>query len=150
MPGPTEKGRKQGKPGWPQDLPKGCQIEHRNVVSYAYGVRNDFYTKEDRIAAYASFGFDVNMSDVFCTLLNGGTVYLIPEEIRMDLKALADYFDEAGITALLLTTQVGVQFLLNYPNMKTLRMLVMGGEKLPAVDPSSLSYTIVNGYGPTR
>lgn len=130
--------------------PKGCQIEHRNVVSYAYGVRNDFYTKEDRIAAYASFGFDVNMSDVFCTLLNGGTVYLIPEEIRMDLKSLADYFDEAGITALLLTTQVGVQFLLNYPNMKTLRMLVMGGEKLPAVDPSSLSYTIVNGYGPTE
>ena len=120
------------------------------MVSYAYGVRNDFYTKEDRIAAYASFGFDVNMSDVFCTLLNGGTVYLIPEEIRMDLKALADYFDEAGITALLLTTQVGVQFLLNYPNMKTLRMLVMGGEKLPAVDPSSLSYTIVNGYGPTE
>ena len=130
--------------------PKGCQIEHRNVVSYSYGVRSDFYTRDDRIAAYASFGFDVNMSDIFCTLLNGGTVYLIPEDIRMDLGALADYFDEAGITALLLTTQVGVQFLLNYPNMKTLRMLVMGGEKLPAVDPSRLSYTIVNGYGPTE
>ncbi|MBR5091319.1 MAG: amino acid adenylation domain-containing protein [Ruminiclostridium sp.] len=130
--------------------PKGCQIEHSNVVSYAYGVRNDFYTQNDRIAAYASFGFDVNMSDVFCTLLNGGTVYLIPEEIRMDLGALAGYFDEVGITALLLTTQVGVQFLTNYPSMKTLRMLVMGGEKLPAVDPSRLSYTIVNGYGPTE
>lgn len=130
--------------------PKGCQIEHRNVVSYSYGVRNDFYTKDDKIAAYASFGFDVNMSDVWCTLLNGGTVYLIPEDIRMDLGALADYFNEVGITALLLTTQVGVQFLLNYPDMKTLRMLVMGGEKLPAVDPSRLSYTIVNGYGPTE
>ncbi|MBQ3841089.1 MAG: amino acid adenylation domain-containing protein [Ruminiclostridium sp.] len=131
-------------------MPKGCQIEHRNVVSYAYGVRNDFYTQNDRIAAYASFGFDVNMSDVFCTLLNGGTVYLIPEDIRMELGALAGYFDEVGITALLLTTQVGVQFLTNYPSMKTLRMLVMGGEKLPAVDPSRLSYTIVNGYGPTE
>jgi len=131
-------------------LPKGCQIEHRNMVAYAHGVRNDFYRKDDRIAAYASFGFDVNMSDIFCTLLNGGTVYLIPEEIRMNLDALAGYFDEAGITALLLTTQVGVQFLQNYPKMKTLRMLVMGGEKLPAVDPSRLSYTIVNGYGPTE
>ena len=130
--------------------PKGCQLEHRNLVAYAHGVRNDFYRKDDRIAAYASFGFDVNMSDVFCTLLNGGTVYLIPEEIRMDLGALAAYFDEVGITALLLTTQVGVQFLLNYPKLKTLRMLVMGGEKLPAVDPSKLSYTIVNGYGPTE
>ena len=131
-------------------LPKGCQIEHRNMVSYAHGVRNDFYRRDDRIAAYASFGFDVNMSDVFCTLLNGGTVCLIPEEIRMNLDALAGYFDEAGITALLLTTQVGVQFLQNYPQLKTLRMLVMGGEKLPAVDPSRLSYTIVNGYGPTE
>ena len=131
-------------------LPKGCQIEHRNMVAYAHGVRNDFYRRDDRIAAYASFGFDVNMSDVFCTLLNGGTVYLIPEEIRMNLDALADYFNEAGITALLLTTQVGVQFLQNYPQLKTLRMLVMGGEKLPAVDPSRLSYTIVNGYGPTE
>ena len=113
-------------------LPKGCQIEHRNMVAYAHGVRNNFYRRDDRIAAYASFGFDVNMSDVFCTLLNGGTVYLIPEEIRMNLDALAKYFDEAGITALLLTTQVGVQFLQNYPQLKTLRMLVMGGEKLPA------------------
>ena len=130
--------------------PKGCQLEHRNLVSYAHGVRNDFYTKDDRIAAYASFGFDVNMSDVFCTLLNGGTVYLIPEDIRMDLGALAAYFDEVGITALLLTTQVGVQFLLNYPKLRTLRMLVMGGEKLPAVNPEKLSYTIVNGYGPTE
>ena len=130
--------------------PKGCQIEHRNLVAYAHGVRNDFYTREDRIAAYASFGFDVNMSDVFCTLLNGGTLVLIPEEIRMDLGALAATFDEAEVTALLLTTQVGVQFLLNYPRLKTLRMLVMGGEKLPAVDPSKLSYTIVNGYGPTE
>ena len=130
--------------------PKGCQIEHRNLTAYAYGVRNDFYTRDDRIAAYASFGFDVNMSDVFCTLINGGTVYLIPEEIRMDLGALAAYFDEAGITALLLTTQVGVQFLQNHPKLKTLRMLVMGGEKLPAVDPLKLSYTIVNGYGPTE
>ena len=130
--------------------PKGCRIIHGNVVSYAYGVHNDFYRNDDRIAAYASFGFDVNMSDIFCTLLNGGTVYLIPEEIRMDLGALAGYFDEVGITALLLTTQVGVQFLQNYPQMKTLRLLVMGGEKLPAVDPSKLSYTIVNGYGPTE
>ncbi|MBR6014003.1 MAG: amino acid adenylation domain-containing protein [Selenomonadaceae bacterium] len=132
-------------------MPKGCQIEHRNLVAYAHGIEKmNFYTKDDKIAAYASFGFDVNMSDVFCTLLNGGTVHLVPDEVRMNLDALADYFDKVGITALVLTTQVGVQFLQNYPNPKTLKMLVMGGEKLPPVNPSGLSYTIVNGYGPTE
>ena len=32
-------------------LPKGCQIEHRNMVAYAHGVRNNFYRRDDRIAA---------------------------------------------------------------------------------------------------
>ncbi len=130
--------------------PKGCQIEHGNLVAYAHGLENVFCTGNDRTGAYASFGFDVNMEDIFCTLINGGTVCLIPDEVRMDLGKLADYFDEAGVTALLLTTQVGVQFIRNYPKLKTLRLLVMGGEKLPAVDPSSLSYSIANGYGPTE
>lgn len=83
-------------------------------------------------------------------MLNGGTVYLIPEEIRMNLDKLAAYFEQVGITALLLTTQVGVQFLQNYPHHKSLRMLVMGGEKLPPVEPEGLNYTIVNGYSPTE
>ena len=130
--------------------PKGCQIEHRNLTAFAHGIRDTFCTKDDRIGAYASFGFDVNMEDVFCTLVNGGTVCLIPEEIRMDLGALAEYFDRVGVTALLLTTQVGVQFIQNHPKLKTLRLLIMGGEKLPAVDPSAISYTIANGYGPTE
>ena len=131
--------------------PKGCQIEHGNMVAFAYGSNHEgFYTTDGRTASYASFGFDVCMSDTFCTLLNGATLCVIPEEIRMNLNELADYFNEMGITQVLLTTQVGVQFVQNYPQMDTLRFLVMGGEKLPALNPEQLSYTIINGYGPTE
>ncbi len=131
--------------------PKGCQIEHGNMVAFAYGSNHEgFYTTDGRTASFASFGFDVCMSDTFCTLLNGATLCVIPEDVRMNLNELAAYFDEAGITQVLLTTQVGVQFVQNYPQMKTLRFLVMGGEKLPALDPSALNYTIINGYGPTE
>ena len=130
--------------------PKGCQIENRNIVAYAHGMRHTFYTKDDIVAAYASFSFDVNMADVFCSLLVGATVNLVPEEDRMDLGRLAAYFDKAGITTLLLTTQVGVQFAQNYPHQKTLRLLIIAGEKCPAIDPSAISYPIANGYGPTE
>lgn len=68
----------------------------------------------------------------------------------MNLDSLTKYFDDARITASLLTTQVGVQFMQNYPDCKTLRLLIIACEKLPAVDPSGLSYTITNGYGPTE
>ncbi len=132
-------------------LPKGVQLEHRNLVAYAYGsAKDNYYASNCVTAAYASFGFDVNMADTFCTLLNGGTLHLIPEEMRMNLDELALYFDENGITQCLLTTQVGVQFVQNHPKMKTLRYLTLGGEKLPSLDPSKLNYTLNNGYGPTE
>lgn len=131
--------------------PKGVQLEHGNLVAYAYGTSRDgFYSSDSKTAAYASFGFDVNMADTFCTLLNGGTLYVIPKDMRMNLDELAAYFDGVGITEVLLTTQVGVQFIDHYPKMKTLRTLTVGGEKLPAISPDSLSYQINNGYGPTE
>ncbi len=157
-----DKGRLPAMPG-AQDLmillytsgstgqPKGCQIEHGNMVAFAYGSnREGFYTTDGRTASFASFGFDVCMSDTFCTLLNGATLCVIPEEVRMNLNQLADYFNQMRITQVLLTTQVGVQFVQNYPKMDTLRFLVMGGEKLPALTPDELNYTIINGYGPTE
>ncbi len=131
--------------------PKGCQIEHGNMVAFAYGSNYEgFYTTDGRTASFASFGFDVCMSDTFCTLLNGATLCVIPEDIRMNLNKLSEYFNEMRITQVLLTTQVGVQFVQNFPKMDTLRFLVMGGEKLPALSPDELSYTIINGYGPTE
>lgn len=132
-------------------LPKGVQIEHRNLIAYAYGTcKENYYTPDCVTAAYASFGFDVNMADTFCTLLNGGSLHLISEDIRMNLDQLASYFDDNGVTLCLLTTQVGVQFIQNHPKMKTLRYLTLGGEKLPSVDPSKLTYQLNNGYGPTE
>ena len=132
-------------------LPKGVQIEHRNLIAYAHGTcLADYYTPDCVTAAYASFGFDVNMADTFCTLLNGGTLHLIPEDMRMNLDQLANYFDDNGVTQCLMTTQVGVQFVLNHPKMKSLRYLTLGGEKLPSIDPSKLNYQLNNGYGPTE
>ena len=131
--------------------PKGVQIEHGNIVAFVSGVNaSGFNGPDSRVAAYASFGFDVCMMDTFCTLLNGGTLYVVPEDMRLELSRLKDYMDAEGITQIFMTTQVGVQFLQNYPQMKTLRYLSMGGEKLPAVHPEGLSYKILNGYGPTE
>ena len=131
--------------------PKGVQIEHRNIIAFVKGVEKaGFYGADSHVAAYASFGFDVCMMDIFCTLLNGGTLFVIPEDMRLELSRLKEYMDTEDITQIFMTTQVGVQFLQNYPQMKSLRTLSMGGEKLPAVHPEGLSYRILNGYGPTE
>jgi len=132
-------------------VPKGCMLEHRNLVAFGHATRTTLDISTDsRIAAYASFGFDVNMMDMYCSIMNGGTMYIIPEDMRMNLDVLHAYMEETGITQIFMTTQVGVQYLENYPESRSLRRLAMGGEKLRAVDPGKLTYHIYNGYGPSE
>ncbi|MDO4197311.1 MAG: non-ribosomal peptide synthetase, partial [Prevotellaceae bacterium] len=130
-------------------VPKGVMIEHQNIVAFTDWYREYYELKpEHNVAAYASFGFDANMMDLYPTLTTGATVHIIPEEIRLDLVALNDYFEANNITHGLITTQVGVQFMQNTDN-HSLKHLSVGGEKLVSVDPPK-GYTFHNAYGPTE
>ena len=130
-------------------VPKGVMLEHQNLVAFIKWYRR-YYSLDSthRVAAYASFGFDANMMDLYPALTTGATVHIIAEDIRLDLDALNEYFEANGITHSFITTQVGVQFLLN-TNNHSLKHLSVGGEKLVSVSPAE-NYTFHNGYGPTE
>ncbi|MDO5321082.1 MAG: amino acid adenylation domain-containing protein [Bacteroidia bacterium] len=129
--------------------PKGVMLEHQNLVAFIKWYRRYYGLKpEHKVAAYASFGFDANMMDLYPALTSGATVFVVAEELRLDLVALNDYFEANGITHSFMTTQVGVQFLQNTDN-RSLKHLSVGGEKLVSVDPSD-RYIFHNGYGPTE
>ena len=130
-------------------VPKGVMLEHQNLVAFIKFYRRYYDLKpEHNVAAYASFGFDANMMDLYPALTTGSTVHIIPEEIRLDLVAINDYFEANDITHGFFTTQVGVQFLQNTEN-HSLKHLSVGGEKLVSVEPAT-GYTFHNLYGPTE
>ena len=129
--------------------PKGVQLEHHNLNAYMQYLNRFFdFQEDDRIGAYASYGFDANMYDMFMALCNGFPLYIIDEEMRLDLKRLNAYFEENKITRGMFTTQVGRQFVESMDN-HSLRSLMVGGEKLVPVEPPK-GYTLINGYGPTE
>ena len=130
-------------------LPKGVVLEQHSIVNFCY-----WYSKEvglrtdDRVMAYANFGFDCHMLDLFPALITGSCVYVIPSDMRLDLPLLNNYMEEQGITVAFMTTQVGHLFATTIEN-HSLRVLTVAGEKLlPMTAPSS--YTLYNGYGPTE
>ncbi len=130
-------------------VPKGCQIEHRNVVAFCLmhqACHN--ITEQSKIAAYASFGFDASIEELFGSLTIGAELHIIPEDIRLDLMALNDYFEQNGITHSFMTTQVAYQFATNF-ECKSLQRLLTGGEKLPSMVPPQ-NYVVANGYGPSE
>ena len=129
--------------------PKGCQLVHRNILAFSEWYQRKFgLTADCRISAYASYGFDACMMDLYPALTCGATVHIIPEELRLDLVALNEYFESQKITHAFMTTQVAYQFATSIEN-HSLHYLLTGGEKLARLTPPT-NYTLVNIYGPTE
>ena len=129
--------------------PKGCMLEQRNLVNFCAWYREFYQLKPgDKVAAFASFGFDANMMDQYPALTSGACVCIIPEDVRHDLGALDRYLIDNGVTHSFMTTQVGVMYARNFPNNPVLKHLSVGGEKLISMPPPS--YAFYNGYGPTE
>lgn len=129
--------------------PKGCQLEHGNLVAFCHWYQTHYgLTANDKVAAYASYGFDACMMDMYPALTCGACVHIIGDDIRLNLPDLNDYFNQQGVTHSFITTQVGYQFATNVEN-HSLRCFAVGGEKLSALNPPT-NYKMYNGYGPTE
>ena len=129
--------------------PKGCQLEHGNLVAFCHWYHRYYDLKPDhKVAAYASYGFDACMMDMYSALTCGAAVYIIGEDIRLNLPDLNDYFDREGITHSFMTTQVGCQFAMNFDNHSLLHLSAGGEKVLPLTPPTN--YQFHNVYGPTE
>ncbi len=130
-------------------IPKGCQLTHSNLVCFCHWYQRYYDLKpEHNVAAYASYGFDACMMDMYPALTCGATVHIVPEEIRLDLIALNDYFEREHISHSFMTTQVGYQFATSIEN-HSLKYLSTGGEKLASLTPPT-GFAFNNIYGPTE
>ncbi len=129
--------------------PKGCMLSHGNLAAFCDWYRRYYRVEADSVvSAYASFGFDANMMDTYPVLTGGGTLCIIPEEMRLELPKLNEYLIQEKVTHAFMTTQVGRQFALEMEN-HCLRYLLTGGETLVPVRVRS-DFDFYNCYGPTE
>ena len=129
--------------------PKGVEFCHYNVVCSVEGFSRELsINSSSRQASYASYGFDAHVLDIYPAIVCGGQLHIIPEDMRLDLVAVKDYFNRCGITHVAMTTQVGRQFALMGGGEVPLTMVV-AGEKLTPLDPPE-GINVYNGYGPTE
>lgn len=130
-------------------VPKGTMLEHRNIISLCHAHAKAYEINEQsRAAAYASYGFDANIMEMYPALTVGASLHIIDETIRLNLSEVNEYFETNGITHSFMTTQVGRQFASEIDN-HSLKYLLTGGEKLVPVEPPK-NFKFVNLYGPTE
>lgn len=132
--------------------PKGVMITEEAILNFCRWYR-DYYALQpsDCVAAYSNVGFDACMMDLFPALTTGASVCIVPEEIRLDIRALNDCFLSNGVTHAFMTTQLGLLFIQSTTHT-SLKHLTIGGERL-TVSAERLALnccTVHHAYGPTE
>lgn len=127
--------------------PKGVMIEHKALVNLCYW-HTDYYgvTVKDRSTKYAGFGFDASAWELFPYLIVGASIYIIDNDIKLDICKLNKFYEKNKISISFLPTQICEQFMQN--DNKILRKLLTGGDKLKKY--TKKSYNVINNYGPTE
>ena len=70
--------------------------------------------------------FKVNTAALYAPVVTGGGLYVVPEDIRLDLTELNDYYVKYGCTHTYITSQVGKLFAESGMET-TIKLLCFGG-----------------------
>ena len=128
--------------------PKGVMISHKAKANLIQFIAKEWkLTPQSRICCHSDFAFDASIEDLFPVLTVGGTLYIIPEDIRRDINKIHDFIVGNGITGGCFTTQFGQMLLQRYPDLP-MEYLVVGGERMTIVP--ECHCRLINTYGPTE
>lgn len=79
--------------------PKGVMISQRAALSFVnWAAEYVGLHAGDRVASHAPFHFDLSIFDLFATFKAGATLMLVPPELSIFPRNLADWIEQMGIT----------------------------------------------------
>ncbi len=140
--------------------PKGVLVSHRSALNMWFGFRDVLGShgidRPLRVSLDASLSFDASVGQVLC-LLGGHTLYIAPEEVRLDSAAMVAYLRRHALDVIdVVPTQVRVllEAGLLEQGQRRPAVLLVGGE---AVDEATwrrlaaaAGVEVFNFYGPTE
>lgn len=128
--------------------PKGVMVSHRAKANLIQFIAKEWGLSErSRICCHSDFAFDASIEDLYPVLTVGGTLYIMPEEIRRDIDRIRDFIVQNSITGGCFTTQLGQMLLQRYPDLP-MDYLVVGGERMTVAPDCRCK--LINTYGPTE
>lgn len=131
--------------------PNGVAIMHHGVCNLAIG-QGKFFDIIDNTAVlqFASLAFDASVSEIWCTLIQGGTLYLPVNQLPLIGEALRDFLLEYKIEVATLPPSVLATI---EPERMFLKTLIVAGESASGLLLDTWSGKVnklLNAYGPTE
>ncbi len=141
--------------------PKGVAMPQRPLLNLlAWQLRSWHGAAAARTLQFASISFDVSFQEIFSTWASGGTLLVVPEEVRTDMARLARFLAEARVERIFLPF-IALQHLAEAAEAEgivpgSLREVVTAGEQLRVTEPIRRwlarmpGCALVNQYGPSE
>lgn len=130
-------------------VPKGVKVTRKSVINVSESYINNYnLDNNDVYALFSGIGFDVSSFVINVVMCAGACLSVVPEDIRLNMHELNNYFINQNVTHAFITTQVGKLFMQSVDET-SLDVLLVAGEKLGEFE-SPENYTLVDAYGPTE
>jgi amino acid adenylation domain-containing protein len=141
--------------------PKGIAMTHRPLLNLlTWQKRHTHLPAGARTLQFASLSFDVSFQDMFSTWNGGGTVVLIPDNVRRDIAGLARTLAEQSIQRLFIPAvalqQLAEGFCAEGKSNAPLRKVIAGSEQLQITRAVAQMFSelgacsLHNEYGPSE
>ncbi|KAK8042611.1 hypothetical protein PG994_013094 [Apiospora phragmitis] len=130
-------------------VPKGVVIEHASYCTAAMGLQASLHIDENTMAfQFASFAFDVSISDILTTLIAGGCICMPSDYDR--LNNLATSMQNFGVNWVHITPSV--LRLLSPDDLTNVQTIVVSGEPMVSADVTlwASHVRLINAYGPAE
>lgn len=131
-------------------VPKGVPISFLALANFVSNARNSLHmTSETKQTQLTSICFDASIWEIFPTILTGATLYIVPDEVRLDPDLLASFITDFEVNSVFISPALLVRMKKQLPSVK---VLSVGGESTPGpvVNKWSKNRIFINVYGPTE
>ncbi|RPE05467.1 amino acid adenylation domain-containing protein [Chitinophaga lutea] len=133
--------------------PKGVMIRQEAVVNLiTWHIHRFGVSTASRLTLVAGLAFDISVWEIWSALLSGATLCIAGNEERTHAQTLLEFYRRNRITHAFTPAVLAPGIVERSSGDKSLQLeyLFTGGEQLQPVLTGSLSYTLVDYYGPTE
>ena len=131
--------------------PKGVMIPNKGIMNLALDQINKFQlTEKDKTLQFASVSFDAFGFELYASLLSGGSLFIVSNELINSELKMNSFIKENEITVATLPPSY-LQTLID--SLSSLRIVISAGEPINIGLTKTLQsqgVTVINGYGPTE
>ncbi|MCL1127447.1 non-ribosomal peptide synthetase, partial [Shewanella surugensis] len=130
--------------------PKGVMIEHTCVINYLCSLIEKLPSSLGKTDFSTNYCFDLSVTTSLCPVLNGGSIYIYPEN-TLDIQAYEKHLNIHKINTIKMTPSMATTLLSG--SSAKVEQLILGGEKLQPHHATQLTHIacdVIDEFGPTE